>query len=100
MLRNVTKRPLNDKENKKDFLDDIRIMHLATSAQIFEKLAKLFVDKWSAEEEDFVKYFQQEWLTTHCNWFESAAFYTPSTNNNLEGNFCIVKLNLNMISTL
>lgn len=85
VLRNITKRPLKDKRNKKQILADIRQMNLATSVESFQLLSKLFLVKWKDVEPDFVMYFEEQWLGSHCNWYEAAAVYSPSTNNNLEG---------------
>lgn len=85
MMRAVTKRPLNDKRNRNAILSDIRKMNLAPTSEIFQMMSKLFLDKWQGIEPDLTEYFESEWLGSHCNWFESAAIYSPSTNNNLEG---------------
>lgn len=85
MMRAVTKRPLKDKRNRNAILSDIRKMNLAPTSEIFQMMSKLFLDKWQEVEPDLTEYFESEWLGSHCNWFESAAIYSPSTNNNLEG---------------
>lgn len=84
VLRNCNKRPFTSKANKQLVLDDIRQMQLAPNRATFNMMAKLFREKWMRIESDFVAYFEKEWLGPHCNWFEGAANYTPSTNNALE----------------
>lgn len=44
-----------------------------------------------AVQPNFVEYFKKEWLGVHCNWFEGAAEYTPSTNNALESHNAVIK---------
>lgn len=85
--RNVLKRPLNDKKNRQPIVNDIDEMHLAQSEEQFQMMATLFLNKWRKIEHEFINYFEEQWLNAHCNWHESAAIYTPSTNNNLEGKF-------------
>lgn len=41
--------------------------------------------------EDFVEYFNEEWLFKSRNWFESAATLLPSTNNALEASNNVIK---------
>lgn len=86
VVRNCAKRPLNDKKNRDKILKDMHIMNLSTSIQNFHTSAKLFLEKWQQFEPEFAKYFEEQWLGDHCNWYEAAAVYSPSTNNNLEGN--------------
>lgn len=82
VLRNVNKRPLkNAKKNRKLILEDIGLMHLAPNSEIFSVLSKLFLKKWKKIEPDFIEYFNKQWLGSHKNWYESAAIYSPSTNN-------------------
>lgn len=54
-------------------------------------MSQLFCSKWQSIEPDFVTYFEREWLGAHCNWFEGAATYTPSTNNALESHNSVIK---------
>lgn len=86
VLRNVTKqKDKYKKEHKNEIFADINTLHLASTPAIFQMLAVLFIKKWSKKDKTFADYFQKEWLGTHCNWYEGAATYTPSTNNSLEG---------------
>lgn len=81
--RNVAKRPLKDNKNRKRILNDMT--HMASSEENFKIMSQLFLKKYKESEPEFVDYFQSQWLGEHCNWYEAAAVYTPSTNNNLEG---------------
>lgn len=73
VIRNCRKRPFTSKHSKALLLDDIAKMQLAPNRETFEMMSKLFCEKWSSVEPDFVAYFQKEWLGPHCNWFEGAA---------------------------
>lgn len=66
-------------------------MQLAPNRATFEMMSKLFCEKWSSVEPDFVAYFQKEWLGPHCNWFEGAAYYTATTNNGQESHNAVIK---------
>lgn len=57
-------------------------------------MSKLFCEKWRPIEKEFVTYFQKQWLGTHCNWFEGAAVYTPSTNNAQKAVNGVIKSNV------
>lgn len=81
VLRNIEKRPFKSKTNKKLIKDDIILLQQASDKKSFISMSKLFCAKWSPVESEFVAYFKSQWLGVHCNWFEGAAVYTPSTNN-------------------
>lgn len=91
VIRNCMKRPFASKANKPLILDDIRKMQLAPNKQTFKMMSNLFCKKWRVIECDFVTYFEREWLGPHCNWFEGAADYTPSTNNGQESHNATIK---------
>lgn len=91
VIRNCRKRPFTCKNNKHLILEDIRSMQLAPNRPTFDMMTKLFCKKWEHVESDFVAYFKKEWLGAHCNWFEGAADYTPSTNNGLESHNATIK---------
>lgn len=59
-------------------------MQLARSGPIFDAASELFVKKWAKVSKDLVKYFENEWLVQHRNWYEGFRPKTPSTNNALE----------------
>lgn len=66
-------------------------MQLAPNRATFTMMSKLFCKKWEQVEPDFITYFKREWLGAHCNWFEGAADYTPSTNNGQESHNATIK---------
>lgn len=63
----------------------------APNRPTFKMMTKLFCEKWESVEPDFITYFQKECLSAHCNWYEGAADYTPSTNNGLESHNATIK---------
>lgn len=69
----------------------MRKIQLASNRPIFEYMSKLFCEKWTTSEVNFVDYFKKQWLGPHSNWFEGAAEYTPSTNNSLESHNAVIK---------
>lgn len=91
VIRNVSKRSFSNKNNKNLIIDDIGKMQLAPNRSTFEMMTELFLEKWQQVESNFVQYFESEWLGVHCNWFEGAANYTPSTNNALESHNAVIK---------
>lgn len=91
VIRNCCKRPFTSNNNKQLILDDIRKMQLAPNRETFKMMSRLFCEKWRVIEADFVSYFEREWLGPHCNWFEGAADYTPSTNNAQESHNAQIK---------
>jgi hypothetical protein len=55
---------------------DIFVLQVSQNQQIFERGAKLFLEKWRRDQADnevvleFLEYFESEWLVQHPNWFE------------------------------
>lgn len=94
VIRNVNKQTFRGGVKAKNaVLNDLRILQLSCSEEIFERNSKLFLKKWMKKEPDFVKYFNKQWLGVHKNWYEGAAEYTPSTNNGLEAFNGVIKSN-------
>lgn len=88
VLRNVTKhKEKYKKENKSEIFKDIEMLHQSSSAKVFQILGRLFLKKWKKREPEFAKYFEKQWMASHCNWYLGAAAYTPTTNNAVEGEF-------------
>lgn len=85
VLRNVRKRKFVSQNNRTLIIDDIKKIQLAADKQTFKMMTNKFCAKWNQIEADFIAYFKKQWLGRHCNWYEGAAMYTPSTNNALEG---------------
>lgn len=96
VLRNVRKQSFKTKSNKQLILDDIRKIQLAPNKKTFSMMTKLFCEKWVLVEPDFTNYFEKQWLGVHCNWYEGAANYTPSTNNALESHNAVIKRSITL----
>lgn len=96
VIRNVRKRTFRTKTNKPLVLDDIRKIQLASNKNAFLMMTNLMCAKWLPIESEFVQYFQKEWLGSHCNWYEGAAVYNPSTNNALESYNAVIKRSITM----
>lgn len=84
--RNVVKNlHLVAEEFRDDVMEDIDSLQLASNKEIFEKASLLFVKKWRTKRQyQFTDYMNEMWLSTHQNWYEGIASYTPSQNNALE----------------
>lgn len=65
VVRNVSKQPLNNRQNMNSILIDLRHMNLSSSVQEFQMLSKLFLKKYKKIEPAFVKYFQEQWHRAH-----------------------------------
>lgn len=91
VLRNVDKQSFTSTNNKKLIKDDIDLLQQAPDQRTFAFMTELFCAKWQSIESKFIKYFQKQWLGNHCNWFEGAAIYTPSTNNAQEAVNGVIK---------
>jgi cell fate regulator YaaT (PSP1 superfamily) len=55
------------KENVVKILKDIDLLQLSQNEEIFEKASRMFVAKWKEEQDEFIKYFQNEWLVLNRN---------------------------------
>lgn len=91
VIRNIRKQKFNNAKNKINILNDMRLIQLSATPQLFDEITKLFLRKWSKTESEFCSYFKKQWLGVHQNWYEGAAHYTPSTNNGLEGYNNVIK---------
>lgn len=92
VLRNVRKyKHYENADNKCNILNDIHLIHIPASNENFAHVTNLFLRKWSKHEPEFCQYFKKEWLGDHKNWYEQAAFYTPSHNNHVEGYNSVIK---------
>lgn len=86
VLRNVSKhKDKYKKENKAEIFKDIETLHQSSCQNVFKILCRLFLKKWKKKEPEFARYFERQWLQSHCNWYLGAAAYTPTTNNAVEG---------------
>lgn len=94
VIRNVDKRPFKSQNNKKLIKADITLLQQAPDRKVFALMSQLFCEKWRPVETEFITYFESQWLGEHCNWFEGAATYTPSTNNAQEAVNGVIKKKL------
>jgi hypothetical protein len=78
------------KEHRIEILNDVDLIQLATSPEIFQRVSAMFLEKWSTYV-DFCEYFKKEWIQLNPNWFEGVANGTQSTNNALEAFNRVIK---------
>lgn len=57
------------KEVKKQILEDLKVLQLSTSDNVFHVGVRLFCEKYS-EYPDFVHYFRTHWVLENSNWYE------------------------------
>lgn len=83
--KNIQKKveKLVEKKKQKELLDDIDLLHSATSPTLFQRALTAFLHK-HAKEEQFISYFKQEWVSLNPNWYLGSAEGSPVTNNALE----------------
>ncbi|CAF4168170.1 unnamed protein product [Rotaria sordida] len=93
MKRKVNNRvcQIDDKHIAKEIIEDIEMLQLSNSTEVFKLASTLFIKKWNMNNKqknesilDFMNYFHNEWLKTNDGWYEGIQVYTPSTNNALE----------------
>lgn len=81
----------SDKKQQAEFLHDIDQLQLSQNNEIFDKAAKLFMDKWMPVNETFMDYFEKTWLISHRYWYEGVDVHVPSTNNSVESTNRVIK---------
>lgn len=79
------------KNQKSEIISDIEVLQLSQSREIFNKASNMFIQKWRDLQPEFIKYFENEWLTKRNMWFEGVKILTPSTNNALESFNRVIK---------
>ena len=61
----------------------------------FKYASTLFLDKWRAKNfeplNDFLRYFEMEWLISNSGWYEGMYDRTPKHNNALESTNKVIK---------
>ena len=74
---------------------DIEALYRCPNSQIFQVASNLFEEKWSsvkdAKVQDFVRYFQSNWLMKNNLWYLGAATGYPLPNNGLEATNSTIK---------
>lgn len=87
MRRNVSdnvSRFIKNKKQQNEVLLDVDKLQLSQSHTIFDKAAKLFIEKYEKVSTGFSEYFETQWLSSNRYWYEGAKHQTPSHNNALE----------------
>lgn len=84
VMRAIDRRKCANPASKEKIKQDIRVLHLCYSKEMFERGCELFVAKWQNTEREFVKYFSDYWTSQNSNWYNGAAIRKPSSNNGLE----------------
>jgi len=68
--------------------EDIYTLQISPNEAQFLKGTTLFLKKWRQQNNpkinDFLTYFEEQWLLKLPHWYEGAALGFPSTNNSLE----------------
>ena len=76
---------LSDSDLQHDLNIDIREIQRCQSSQLFEKAIELFNIKYyniSSRVDEFLEYFNKQWVRQHPGWYEGFLGYLgPSTNN-------------------
>lgn len=78
----IKDKKLRDIITKKELL----MLQECSSNLIFEKASELWLKKFKNNEmvNDFIEYFQKNWVENNSNWYEGYHNDVPSTNNALE----------------
>ena len=66
---------------------DICNIQLSCNERIFKKLTQLFESKWRNKDnscDDFMQYFQSNWVENKSGWYEGFSVGDPSTSNAIE----------------
>ena len=85
LIRNVDKHLnlISTHKARAEIRVDIERIQLSLNQEIFERAIELFNEKWASEQE-FLKYFNEQWVERNNGWYEGYATGIPSTNNALE----------------
>ncbi|CAF1367410.1 unnamed protein product [Rotaria sordida] len=82
---------INDKDIRKEIMEDIEILQLFNSIPVFKLASTLFMKKWNMNNKqqnqsilDFLEYFDNEWLQSNNGWYEGIQLYASSTNSVIE----------------
>ncbi|CAF1367392.1 unnamed protein product [Rotaria sordida] len=82
---------INDKDIRKEIMEDIEMLQLFNSIPVFKLASTLFMKKWNMNTKqqnqsilDFLEYFDNEWLQSNNGRYEGIQLYTSSTNSVLE----------------
>lgn len=83
MFRKLEERSgYSSKENKKQIIDDVHVLHSSPDAESFDRAVLLFLEKWQAIDGEFCNYFKATWLgETTRNWYRGYDPFVPDHNN-------------------
>lgn len=84
VMYNFQKYKFNSQANRKLAKEDLQQMHLLYDEKIFDQAAKLFVQKWTDAELNFVQSFENSFIKQNKYWFNGSSYHTPLTNNGTE----------------
>lgn len=73
------------KTMKKDIIDDLKILQLSTSDNVFHVGVRLFCEKYN-NFQDFIHYFRTFWVVKNSNWYEGYKGYEniPMSNSAMQ----------------
>lgn len=71
------------KSQRKQILSDIDALQCSSSFDVFDRACESFLAKWK-DQQEFIKYFEEQWLIMNRNWYLGVLPGTPVTNNALE----------------
>lgn len=71
-------------KDKDEIINDLRLLRTSRNKQVFDKLGKLFVEKYIDKYPEFAIYFKNQWLVSNNTWYLGYTDNFPNTNNALE----------------
>ena len=81
-----------DKECQEEIEEDIDMLQVCSTSEIFENAKELFKKKWKKrKQQDILDYLEERYFTTHDTWHEGVAQRVPKQNNGCEGNNRTIK---------
>lgn len=84
VMYNFQKYKFNSQANRKLAKEDLNKMHLLYDEKIFDQAAKLFVQKWTDVELNFIQSFENSFIKQNKYWFNGSSYHIPLTNNGTE----------------
>ena len=91
IMTNVTR--AGDKQTQEAIVIDIDHLQNCLNKKIFDVATNLFIEKWSKTEgtDEFLTYFQNEWVRKHPGWYKGCIPGSGCTNNSLEATNGVIK---------
>ena len=78
-------------DHRSEIVDDIDLLQLSSTNDIFEKAKVCFIKKYTKICTEFIPYMNKSWFTSHDKWYEGISNFLPSTNNALESHNLVIK---------